>query len=300
MVESRDHLLSRKDDVFAALRALERDRAEGTIDDRAYTSSRRRYETEAAEVLVRLDRLTAQSEPPGGAVGGDEGRMQYARTNFAALQDRSGDGVRRTRTQPLALRGGGVLFWIGALALVAVAAAIFLSGALRARGSGPITGDARTVVSTPTSAGSETLAAAEKRVKLHPASVDAYLDLGNAYLNANQPAAADRAFVRAMTLGPGRPEATTMHALILAGSSSRPTRSLGLLTGVEKTHPSYSHAWLVDGLLSARSLSTIPRAIAAFRRFLVLAPHASVSPQVRVLLAGLERAERRPPARSRP
>jgi hypothetical protein len=187
-----------------------------------------------------------------------------------------------------------------ALGILGVAVGAFLFGALRERGSGPITGDARAVVATPAPAVDASLIAAQKRVKLHPASVEAYLDLGNAYLNLNRTAAADQAFVRAMRLAPARPEAKTMHALITAGSSTRPLASLTLLWQVEAAHPGYSHAWLADGLLSSRDRSSFGRAIADFHRFLTLAPRATVDSQVRALLTGLKRAIRQPKSSSAP
>jgi tetratricopeptide (TPR) repeat protein len=295
VVEEREQLLTRREDIYAALRALERDRVEGTIDDAACNTARRRYELEAAAILERLDEL----DRPGDDDIHLDGRGRTG--NIPTVTDsRAGMVDGRTRTEPLSLRRRGSIIWLAALALVAAAAAIFLIDALHARGNGAITGDARAVVSTPAPATSTALLAAEKQVKLHPASVDAYLDLGNAYLNANQPAAADRAFVRAIRLAPSRPEARTMHALIMAGSSARPAQSLALLRRVETGHPAYSHAWLVDGLLSSRSRTAFPRAIAAFHRFLALAPHAPVSPQVRAFLAGLERAERQPTSGRKP
>jgi cytochrome c-type biogenesis protein CcmH/NrfG len=181
---------------------------------------------------------------------------------------------------------------VGAASLLLAAVAIFLVAAVRDRGNGAITGDAQPVVSTPTALASPALLAAEKSVRLHPTSAIAYVNLGNAYLSANNSSAADKAFLRAMSLAPGRPEAKTMHALIMASTSTRPVRALALLRQVEIAHPGYSHAWLVDGLLSSRVRSTFPRAVDAYQHFLALEHRAAVTPQVRVLLAGLRRVER--------
>jgi hypothetical protein len=99
-------------------------------------------------------------------------------------------------------------------------------------------------------------------------------------------------FVRAAALAPSRPEAATMHALVLGGGRKNLREALRLLHGLEVAHPTYSRAWFVDGLLSSRRPQGYSRAIAAYRRFLMLEPRSPIVTEVKTLLAAVERAQR--------
>ena len=57
MTDTRSQLLNRKLDLLAALRQLERDRADGLVDEEAYSVARERYESESAGILDRLDTI---------------------------------------------------------------------------------------------------------------------------------------------------------------------------------------------------------------------------------------------------
>jgi cytochrome c-type biogenesis protein CcmH/NrfG len=247
-------LEARKRDLYAAIRALARDHEEGTVDEAAFHAARERYETEAANILERLDTIT-----------GTEARV---------------DGVRpHSRSWPILVL---------AIAGIIAAVVLFLVTAIHDRGGGTITGSQPGAA--PTSVPSA-LSAALTQAQHNPRRAVAWLNLGNVYLDTGSPAAADRAFRTAIRLAPGRPDAPTLDALALAAENEL-TPALQVLSGVERAHPTYAQAWLTDGLIAARRAPGIPRAIRAWKRFLVLQPHGPVSAEVRASLRTLERAER--------
>lgn len=258
MSESRGTLLARKEDLFTALRALEQDHREGVVDGEAYSSARRRYEVEAAHVLERLDALHTVEDtvPPW----------------------------RRIRW-PLAT--------LVVLPVVAVGVVILAVTSLR-----PPPAHTATAVSTTQPASTvsaATLAAvhsAQMVVRRHPHRVDARLALAAAELQANNSVAADAQYVRAMGIAPRRPEAPTLHALVLSAENKN-SAALALLSRVERLNPRYARAWLTDGLIASRRPPGIPRAIRAWRHFLRLQPRGPVATEIRPLLAGLEHARAR-------
>lgn len=262
MTDSRAHLLARKHDLFAALRALEQDHEDGAMDQRAYAAARQRFEWEAATILQQLDALGAESVRAPSPVAP------------------ASAGPRRT--------------WLAAgamSALIAAALVIFLVSAAHGRATGQsITGAQPAPVATPAAQPAPGLLAAERAIRARPRSVDALLTLGAVYTRSGNAAAADRAYVRAMQVDPNRPEPPTLHALILA-SAGHFTPALKVLRSVERAHPRYARAWLTDGLIASRRRPGFPRAIAAWKRFLALDPHGQVSGDIRASLASLERAQ---------
>lgn len=256
MTDTRSQLLNRKLDLLAALRQLERDRADGLVDEEAYSVARERYESEAAGILERLDTIEeADGAPPH----------------------------RPARRFPLIL---------GAAGGVAISAIVlFLLAAVHPRGLGEsVTGNAAGAPATAGRPASPQLVAAERNARLHPRSADALIALGNAYLDGRDAVDADRSYRQAMRLDPTRPEAPTLHAMML-GYATRYADARSLLHSVERRHPAYSRAWLTDGLLSydARDYR---QAIAAWRRFLLLNPTGRVAADVRQLIDTAEKIER--------
>jgi cytochrome c-type biogenesis protein CcmH/NrfG len=246
MTETREGLEARKRELFDAIRTLQRDHEDGTIDEDAYQVARRRYEVEAALVMERLDTL------------------------------HDGDAIQRA--------GRSRTWWIAVLAagLLSAAVLLFLLGALHQRGGNAgITGDVPTVPATPSA-----IQLAERQATDHPRSVMAQLALGNAYLDAGMAGRADRAYRRAMQLDPGTPVAPTLHAMAL-GALGRSHLALAQLAQVEHRHPAYARAWLLDGVIAARTPAGHARARRAWRVFLRLQPHSSVSRNVRVWLREL-------------
>jgi cytochrome c-type biogenesis protein CcmH/NrfG len=257
--ESQASLEARKQELFSALRQLQRDHDDGVIDRTAYEGTRRRYETEAAEVLERLDRLSGQVTP--------------------------------TRVSRAASRR--MLMVAVAAAVVAAAIAIFLASALHARtGNAAITGDVGSAPAVTATTASSRIMAAQRAVAVRPRDVNAELQLAGAYLDAGDTRNADRTYQRAARLDPRRPEGPTMHAMLL-GSGGHVAKGLTAIRAVERAHPWYAKAWFVDGLLASRTPGGLARAIHAWRVFLTLAPHSSVALEVRALLATAENVQRR-------
>ena len=174
-----------------------------------------------------------------------------------------------------------------------LAVALLLGGALRARtGNAAITGDIGQATPAPLSGASTQVLAAKSLVQAHPRDPDAELQLATAYVNAKDNRAANVAYRRAIQLAPRRPEARTLYAMF-RGSGGDNRAALTQLAVVERDHPSYARAWLVDGLLSSRMPAGLARAVHAWRRFLILSPHTTVAPQVRALLAEALKAEQK-------
>jgi cytochrome c-type biogenesis protein CcmH/NrfG len=259
--ETRAVLEARKSELYDAIRTLDRDQRDGLVDGEAYHGARTRYELEAAGILERLD-LLEQTAPTDGAPT---------------------VGSRRR------------LLIIGTGAVVVLAIALFLGGALRARtGTAAITGDVGQSTPAPVSGQPSQVQQAQARVRSHPRDPNVELALATAYINVKNNGAANAAYMRAIKLAPHRPEARTMYAMF-KGSGGDTRSALTQLSLVERQHPAYAKAWLVDGLLSSRVPAGLPRAIRAWRRFLQLAPHVAIAPQVRSLLASAERSQKRKP-----
>jgi cytochrome c-type biogenesis protein CcmH/NrfG len=193
------------------------------------------------------------------------------------------DGLQGVETS--APRATPRLAWVAwpGLGLVLAAVLLFLVGALHPRGAnGTVTGDVPTTAPL-----SSAIQVAERNVVAHPRSVDARLALGNAYLDAGKNGPADRSYRAAMHLAPSRPEAPTLDAMAL-GAEGKTGRALLQLGAVERSHPTYARAWLLDGLLSSKSRSTYPRARTAWSRFLRLEPRNPLSRSVRTWLKTLK------------
>ena len=258
--ETRSQLEHRKRDLYDAIRTLDRDRRDGSIDRDAYHDARGRYEMEAAVILERLDHLHASAPVAPNAAS------PRSRRRFVV---------------------------VGAGAAVLLAVALFLGGALRARtGTAVITGDVGQTTPAPVSTQSPQVLAAQGLVSAHPRDPNAELNLATAYVDVKNSQAANVAYLRAIRLAPRLPEPRTMYAMF-KGSGGDVSGALAQLLLVEREHPGYAKAWLIDGLLSSRVPAGLPRAIHAWHRFLVLSPNASIAPQVRALLTSAERAQKK-------
>src|SRR5437588_4137891 len=129
-------LEGRKRELYDAIRTLDRDRRDGLIDAEAYRDARARYELEAAGILERLD-LLERTVPAA-----DDAPIVEAR-----------------RRLPI----------IGAGAVVILAIALFLGGALHARtGTAAITGDIGQATPAPAVGQSPQVLQAQARVSSHP------------------------------------------------------------------------------------------------------------------------------------
>jgi hypothetical protein len=90
-----------------------------------------------------------------------------------------------------------------------------------------------------------------------------------------------------MQANPARADAPTFHAMLL-GAIKRYREALRLLTRVERSHPAYARAWLIDGLLSSHLKGGRERAVGAWLRFLLLEPQSALAPKVRRWIVQLE------------
>lgn len=255
MTETRETLEARKRELFAAIHTLDRDHEDGTLEDAAYRSARERYELEAADVLAQLDALPPET------------------------------GLHSTPAAPRRRSRAGT--WI-TLGIVVACIAVILFGALARRDESA----ALSRVPTPTAGpASKALTKALQAVLKDPRSAHAQMVLGNAYLKLGESKQADRRYLEAMRLDPKNPQPVTLHAMVL-GAGSRGAEALRILSRVEREHPRYARAWLLDGLLSSHSRSTVPRAIRAWKRFLALEPHSPLAPAVRGSIAAAQKGTR--------
>jgi tetratricopeptide (TPR) repeat protein len=138
------------------------------------------------------------------------------------------------------------------------------------------------------------LRAAERALQKHPRSVTALLNLGNAYVQMGDSKDADSVYRRAMAVAPSDPEPKVLHAMML-GSSGHDVQGLALIEAVEKSHPTYARAWLLDGMLSTHLLGGNAHAVVAWERFLKLAPHAPIAGTVHTWIAAARKAVRAHP-----
>lgn len=254
-MSERSRLLMRKEDLYSALRLLEADYQDGTLDKGSYHAGRQRYELEAAEVLRRLDGLSEEGP--------------------------------RTRRPSLRLS------WMSAAALAVVGAAmvIFLLTATHTRTmGGSLTGDAGgTPTPIPLSTPSPVLVAAQQAALAHPRDYATLLRLGDAYVQAGDVAAADAAYRDAQTVAPHRPEAPTLHAMLL-GAGGKDVQALAQLAAVEQAHPRYARAFLLDGLIASRTTTGTTHAIWAWKRFVALNPKGSITAKVRTWIVSAQKA----------
>jgi predicted Zn-dependent protease len=132
------------------------------------------------------------------------------------------------------------------------------------------------------------LGAAERTVYQHPRSYAALISLGTAYLQNGRVMEADLSFQAAMHQDPRRPDAPTLHAMLL-GAIKQYRQALALLSRVEREHPAYARAWLMDGILSSHVRADRRRALGAWLRFLLLAPQSDIAPTVRQWISRIKR-----------
>lgn len=259
MKRTKIQLLTRKSDVLEALRILEQDRTDGLVDDGAYAAARQHYEHEAAQLLAQLDALDVANAatPP------------------------------KNRASAYRARWG--LLVATATTLCVVGALVYLIAAVHQRAPGEgitgSTGQGRSVTSGPSGL---SLQAAQQAVYQHPRSYEALVNLGTAYLQNGRVMEADLSYQSAIGIDPSRAAAPTFHAMLL-GAVKRYGQALALLNKVERDHPAYARAWLMDGILSSHTRTGKERAIAAWLRFLLLEPQSDLAPKVRHWIVQLER-----------
>lgn len=259
MKQDTSWLLARKGDAFAALRVLEQDREDGLIDEGTYMAAKQRQEQEAAELLAQLD--------------------------ARGIDDRSTPNEHRVSPRPLAHRQ--LLVLVAAIMCVAGAVAFLVAAVHQRAPGGTITGAAGQGSSSASGQPALSLQAAQQTVYRHPRSYEALVNLGTAYLQNGRVMEADLSYQAAMRVDPTRATAPTFHAMLL-GAVRRYSQSLTLLSKVERDHPGYARAWLMDGILSSRTKRGRERAVTAWLRFLLLEPNSNLAPKVRNWIVKIE------------
>ncbi|MGH2448746.1 MAG: hypothetical protein ACRDFS_09135, partial [Chloroflexota bacterium] len=88
---------------------------------------------------------------------------------------------------------------------------------------------------------------------------------------------------------PDLPQPRLFEAMIqdYRGASAKALAELKVL---ERKHPSYARAWLLEGLIYSHEKGAKRETVDAWKHFLVLQPPGTVSRQVQNLLKRIERA----------
>lgn len=260
MKDSKSQLLARKRDVLEALRILEQDRDDGLVDEETYAAVKQRHEHEAVQLLAQLDALGegADTTPPQGV------------------------------TNPIRRRRGRLI--VAATIILCLAGALgVLVTALHQRAPGEtITGATGRAGTANSEQSALSLQTAQQAVYQHPRSYQALVNLGSAYLQNGRVMEADLSYQAAMGIDPTRAAAPTFHAMLL-GAVKRYPQALDLLSMVERKHPGYARAWLMDGILSSHVKDGRARALSAWLRFLLLEPRSELAPKVKHWILQLER-----------
>jgi cytochrome c-type biogenesis protein CcmH/NrfG len=244
-------LRSREREIVESLRILEQDRDDGLVDEHAYVHTRLRYEHERDELVSRLQVLEK-----------------------VAITERQRRKPERSTRRRWRLQAAGA----GVMCLAALL--VFLVAALHTRGQGEtITGAIAGGAGATAPQAALDLQGAQQAVYRHPRSYAALVNLGTAYLQSGRVMEADLSFQSAMRVAPSRAAAPTFHAMLL-GAVKRYSQALLLLRKVERDHPTYSRAWLMDGILSSHVKGGKERAVASWLRFLMLEPRSSLAGKV--------------------
>lgn len=234
-------------------------------------------EEDLLEILRSLERDRANGSLDGDAYVTARARYEAEAAAILETLDALQPEVKPVRAP------GGRSQWpaiAAATGLVIAAMVIFLLSALGNRSNAaPLAAPGATPVPSD-------LVMAKEAVRRHPHDLRSLLALGNAYLDAGNPAAAQKSYQEAVGVAPRDPVSATLLALALS-SNHRDSEALLRLRVVETAHPRYARAWLLDGLISGGHKVDRSRAIRALRRFLVLQPHGTIAAEVRLTLKRL-------------
>jgi tetratricopeptide (TPR) repeat protein len=263
-----DPLDEERRSLLRALRDLDEDRESGQLTEEAYRSLRVDTERRAVAVLRTIEATH------GGA---DDGEVA--------------DGLRELRPRPRrdeplepdpGARRRTILWVLGGLALLAVAATI-LAGALRSRTAGePITGN----LPGPTSS-VDPVAFFEQRVADHPTDVAARLDLAQRYLETGDPRSAIDQYEAALQLDPHNAEAhAKLGFLLFAGG--RPNEALDAENQALGFDPGYPEALYYKGVILQEGLNRTAEAAEVYRQYLQAAPYGAFRDEVEQRLRDIE------------
>jgi cytochrome c-type biogenesis protein CcmH len=272
-------LQERRDTLRRTLAELDEDFAEGKVTQEDYETFRRRDEAALAAVRKALqDRKAAErkaASPAAAAAGG---------------------GTARRRVHPALAYGAGLLVF-GAVAAVA------LRGSVGARSEGgTITGiDFGGGAAAPDAPASEAvdpavLAALEARVARDSNDHAALLELGHLYLKQQRLQRAATVSMKAVQLRPKAKETAEAFAhlgMVLWGANELETG----LRAIEQAlflSPDLPEALLYKGLLLFAGANQPAQAVAAWERYLQVAPPGAETARVRGMLEAARQAAAQP------
>jgi cytochrome c-type biogenesis protein CcmH len=264
-------LISRRDALRRILAELDEDFAEGKVTQEDYESLRRHDEAELAAVRTALKQSkSAERKPAPVAAGKAAGR----------------------RLHP-------ALAWTGGVVVFGIAAAVSLSGALRARGqddsiTGLQFGDTSSggAVAPGSDIDPAQLAALEARVARDSNDYPALLEVGHLYLRMQRLKPAADVSMRAVQLRPRAKETSEAfaHLGMILWSADEIDAGLQSLEQALRLSPDLPEALLYKGIILFAGANNPREAIKAWERYLEVAPPGAETARVRAMLQGARQA----------
>jgi len=262
-VDELSRLGEERDDLLAAIDALERDHADGRVDDDDYEALRDDYTGRAATVLRSIE------------------------TGRAELPPRRRLPVR------------AALIVLTVAAVCAVVAGFVLADSSGSRLGGGITGDIEQTsrqqlmeANLAVAEGSygEATEIAEGILAAEPDNVGALVVRGEALLRRDQPVDALTDLDRALGLDPDNPKATFLRGVILVRlpEADLQAEGLALLDRATELAPQDWLAWIERGAAYEQITDDVATALDSYRRALALDPPDPVADVVEQSIARLE------------
>jgi tetratricopeptide (TPR) repeat protein len=248
--DPRQALLERKRQLLRALRELEFEHGTGHVGDEDYAELRARYEAEAAEVLRELDALGPEPAPPPGRPA------------------RAAAGSSRGWRHPAALTAG-------ALALVAFGIAIG-AGIVRHSTPEPPAATAGVPAPGPPRTGGDR--------SIAPEMLQGMLQAARTSLVEGRYGEAIAAYRAVLARDPDNVDALTHLGLIVA-LGGHADQALATFDRALAIDPDYAPAHLYRGQVLYEAKHDVAGAIAAWERFVRLAPPGADRERVERLIA---------------
>lgn len=283
--DEAEELVQRKDRVLASLREIESDREAGNLSEADYEALKREYEAEAAVILRKLDEL---------------GR--------AASRGRERAPRRAEAAETASPRGAPALLWAFAVIVFVVLAGAMLSRAIGPRGpEGSITGNDAVRggggAGGPEGAGGAGGGGAlvpvdlsrvpelEARLRADSTDLQALLALGHIDIATQRFEEAAALSMRALRQSPGNAEALT-HLGVVLWASSDTDNGLEAFNQALASDENLAEALLFKGILLFTAKQDFQGAVAAWERYLEVAPPEANTARVRAMLEGARQAAR--------
>lgn len=259
----RLELEERSTAVVRALDEIDADRDAGNLSEADYQALRRRYEREAAAVLLRLG--TAATSSPGAAQGS-------------------------VTSDPDARRLSSVVGWTAGVISFAAVAVLVMSTALRPRvGDDTITGGLPGRDAAPPATGepfgaidTERLAELERTVAADSTAVDALVELGRMYLSSQRLNEVTRVSLKALELDPDNPGALTNLGMVLV-AIDHVKDGLASFDRALSADPEFADALLFKGMVLFQR-QDFQTAVDAWERYLEVAPPGARTDRIEAML----------------